>query len=61
MGNDATHDAYTDRLSDYIDDELDPREHAEVERHLAQCVACRQLANELRAVSARAATLPALA
>lgn len=61
MGNDATHDAYTDRLSDYIDDELDPREHAEVERHLAQCVACRQLANELRAVTARAATLPARA
>ena len=58
MGNDITHDAYTDRLSDYIDDELESREHAEVERHLAQCAACRALVADLRAVAARAASLP---
>ena len=58
MGTERMHDAYTDRLSDYIDDELDPREHDEVSRHLASCAECRGIANELRAVAARAASLP---
>jgi anti-sigma factor RsiW len=31
-------DRYTDRLSDYIDDEdLDPREREEIEAHLKAC------------------------
>ena len=60
MSNDTTHDAFTDRLSDYIDGELDPRQHTEVAAHLAQCSACREIANDLRAVAARAAALPDL-
>jgi hypothetical protein len=56
MGTEA-HDIYTDRLSDYIDGELDAREQADVERHLAQCASCRLVLNELRAVAARAAAL----
>jgi hypothetical protein len=61
MSNDTMHDAFTDRLSDYIDGELDPRQHSEVAAHLAQCPACREVANDLRAVAARAASLPDMA
>jgi anti-sigma factor RsiW len=52
------HDRITERLSEFLDGELDARERAEVEQHLASCAACRQIAGELRAVMARAATLP---
>ena len=55
-----THHAYTDRLSDYIDGELHPREHAQVEAHLAACGECQRVLSELRAVAARAAVLPDL-
>ena len=59
MGNnDITHDGYTDRLSDFIDGELDSREHGEVEQHVAQCASCRAMVVELRAVAERAASLP---
>ena len=47
----------TDRLSDFVDGELDARERAEVERHLAGCDDCRRVAQELRAVMTRAASL----
>ena len=57
MGTNTTHDAYTDRLSDYIDDELDARQRDEIAGHLAQCEGCRAIANDLRAVAARAASL----
>lgn len=56
MSHDTTHDAYTERLSDYIDGELDPRERADIDRHLAACDECRTVVKELRAVAARAAT-----
>ena len=56
MGTD-THDRYIDRLSDYLDGELDAREQADVEGHLAQCAECRVVLNELRGVVARAAAL----
>ena len=36
-----THDAFTDRLSDYLDDELDAAERAAIDAHLAGCAACR--------------------
>ncbi len=52
-----TEDLYTDRLSDYLDGELEPREHASVEQHLAQCAACRATLGELRTVVARAGSL----
>lgn len=52
-------DRYTDRLSDYMDGEdLDPRERTEIEAHLSACNACRTVLGELRAVAARAASLP---
>ena len=53
-----THDAFTDRLSDYLDDELDAAERRAVEQHLAGCDACRTTLAELRGVVARASTLP---
>src|SRR5688500_15403307 len=56
MRNNGLH--VTDRLSDYIDGELDMREEAQVEQHLAECVQCREVVTELRAVVARAASLP---
>jgi hypothetical protein len=52
------HDEFTKRLSDYIDGELSPRAHAEIERHLESCVDCREVVVELRRVKAHAAALP---
>ena len=52
-------DLWIDRLSDYLDGELEPPERAELERHLASCGACTATLAELREVVARAATLPA--
>lgn len=51
------HDEFTDRLSDYVDGELTPAEHLDVERHLVTCAACRTTVDELRAVVARAASV----
>lgn len=47
----------TERLSEYLDGELGPDERAEVEAHLGQCEACRQVMAELRGVVARAGSL----
>jgi hypothetical protein len=44
-------DAYTDRLSDYLDEELEPSERQEVDAHLAVCEHCRGVLAELREVS----------
>ena len=52
-------DRWTDRLSDYLDDELAPAERAALEQHLASCAACTATLAELRDVVARAASLPA--
>jgi len=52
-------DIWTDRLSDYIDDELTPAERAELEAHLRSCRECAATLEELREVVACAATLPA--
>ena len=51
-------DQWTDRLSDYLDDELDAPERAALERHLASCAGCAATLAELRAVVARASALP---
>jgi len=51
-------DPWTDRLSEYLDDELDPAERADIERHLASCAECASALADLRAVVARAAALP---
>lgn len=52
-------DPWTDRLSDYLDGELEPAERAELERHLVSCGACTATLAELREVVTRAANLPA--
>ena len=52
-----THQPILDRLSDYIDGELDSRTNGEIERHLSTCASCRAVATELRAVVARAGSL----
>jgi anti-sigma factor RsiW len=51
-------DAFTNRLSDYLDDEdLSPAERAEIEGHLRGCAECRATLQELREVVQRAEAL----
>ena len=54
-----TEDAYTDRLSDYLDGEdLSARDRAEIDAHLETCSRCQTTLAELKEVAARAASLP---
>jgi tetratricopeptide (TPR) repeat protein len=57
MDADLNPDAYADRLSEYLDEELDAAERAAIERHLETCAACRTTLDELRDVVTRASTL----
>jgi hypothetical protein len=50
-------DAYTDRLSDYLDSSLELPARVELEGHLASCGECTQALRELRRVKERAARL----
>jgi anti-sigma factor RsiW len=52
------HEEWTDKLSEYLDDELPPGERAAVDAHLAQCAECARTLEELRRVveTARALT-----
>lgn len=50
-------DQWTDRLSDYIDDDLTPGERAALEAHLGSCRECTETLDELREVVARAGSL----
>jgi anti-sigma factor RsiW len=50
-------DLWTNRLSEYIDGELDSRARAELEAHLATCGHCYATLAELRQVVARAQAL----
>ena len=43
-------DEWTDRLSDYVDGELDTATLGRLERHLLECEACRQVVADLRAI-----------
>ncbi|HEY2433052.1 MAG TPA: zf-HC2 domain-containing protein [Vicinamibacterales bacterium] len=52
-------DPWTDRLSEYVDDDLEPAVRADLDRHLASCAACAATIAELREVVARAASLSA--
>ncbi len=43
-------DPWTDRLSEYLDDELDAAERAAVDEHLRACAGCRAVLEDLRRV-----------
>ena len=45
-----THDTWTDRLSEYVDGELDAATTRALETHLAGCAECRAIADDLRQV-----------
>jgi len=51
------HDEWTDRLSEYLDDELPSAERLALEAHLRGCPACQALLEELRAVKVHAGGL----
>ena len=51
-------DLWTNRLSEYLDGELDGTERAALEAHLAACGECYATLGELRRVVARAKSLP---
>jgi anti-sigma factor RsiW len=47
-------DPWIERLSEYVDDELDAPTREALEAHLATCTECRQTRDELRRVVAQA-------
>jgi len=51
-------DDFTNRLSDYLDDELEAAERRAVETHLTECADCQRVLSELRQVVQRARSLP---
>jgi anti-sigma factor RsiW len=53
----TNHEHWTDRLSDYADDELRIEDRQAVDQHLAECDECRHVLAELLAVASRAAAL----
>ena len=50
-------DAWTDRLSDYLDGELDQKSHDEAAQHLECCAQCRATLRDLRRIRDWASTL----
>jgi hypothetical protein len=50
-------DQWTDRLSEYLDDELPPDERAALEAHVRHCVACGAVLADLKRIVVRARTL----
>ncbi len=53
----TVHDSWTDKLSDYLDDELPDGERKAVAAHLAECPGCMSTLEELQRVAAAAAAL----
>jgi len=53
----AMHEEWTDRLSEYLDNELPRDERYAIESHLAGCAECTAALDELRRVAERARTL----
>jgi anti-sigma factor RsiW len=54
----TAHDTLIDRLSGYVDGELDARERADIDAHLERCAECRQVVADLRIIAATAGRLP---
>ena len=54
----AMTDGWTDRLSEYLDDELTPAERGALDAHLGSCRDCAATLEDLRAVAERARRLP---
>lgn len=50
-------DQWSERLSDFLDEELSLEKTRRLEEHLESCASCRRTLEELRAVVARAGTL----
>ena len=50
-------DEWTDRLSEYLDDEMPPEERLAIEAHLRHCVACGAALADLKRIVARARSL----
>jgi hypothetical protein len=50
-------DRWTERLSEYVDGDLNDRDRAAIEAHLPGCAECREIVGELRSLVARAGTL----
>ncbi|MEO6056816.1 MAG: zf-HC2 domain-containing protein [Gemmatimonadales bacterium] len=50
-------DEWTDRLSEYLDDDLSPEERIALESHLRHCVACGAVLADLKRIVARAGAL----
>lgn len=50
-------DRWTERLSEYLDGDLAPRERAELERHLETCASCRGVLEDLTVVAVSASRL----
>lgn len=51
-------DPFLERLSDYLDGELEGEARSEVERHLAGCAPCRRVLDQLQALVEAARALP---
>ena len=51
------HEEWTDKLSEYLDDELSPRERQAVESHLCGCAECAAVLDDLTRVVERAQRL----
>ncbi len=52
---------WTDRLSEYLDGDLDGAEHAACESHLATCAECARTLEDLKAVAGQARALGSMA
>jgi Putative zinc-finger len=50
-------DRWTERLSEYLDDELTPRDRSDLEAHLENCESCSALLTDLRRVVRKARQL----
>jgi len=50
-----------ERLNEYLDQGLDPRDHRQIETHLSRCEECRRMLEDLSAIVRAASELPPIA